>query len=240
MIALRGAIHVACFHHSCFVRAFGDAFSRRGCLGTRHSSFARGIVANKMRKKKVGDMRGEEACNKKVAECVEKNDFSMLKNVVVLKAPENSGKTTILKMVIEILYDRNPASWEGRGLARGNQFNRLRVTNYAEANRLSAEYSGIFDMNGVVVVVSTAGDFTQYIVGNFELFASANAVIGVTAVREGNIAEVAYTKFKSDLRFEETEIILSEKYDGKRWTNEEQKVAHKIVEAIDALIKEVR
>ena len=34
-------IHVACFHHSCFVRAFADASIRRGDLRTRHSYFLR-------------------------------------------------------------------------------------------------------------------------------------------------------------------------------------------------------
>jgi len=178
----------------------------------------------------------EESCNKKVAECVAKNDFSALKHVIVLKAPQDSGKTTILKMVIEKLFARNPSSWIGRGLARNNRFDRKRVTNYAAANRLSAEYSGVFELNGVVVAISTVGDFTQYIVGNFELFATAKAVIAVTAVREGNIAEMAYESFKSILRFKETEIGLSEKYDGARWIEAEQMVADKVIEAIDKLV----
>ena len=45
MIALRGAIHVACFHHSCFCKAFGDASSRHG--DWKHAtffSFARHIL----------------------------------------------------------------------------------------------------------------------------------------------------------------------------------------------------
>ena len=39
------AIHVACFHHSCFVKAFDDASFRRGCSRTLHSSFMCGSAA---------------------------------------------------------------------------------------------------------------------------------------------------------------------------------------------------
>lgn len=139
-------------------------------------------------------------------------------------------------MVIEKLFDRNPSSWIGRGLAQNNTFDRKRVTNYAAANRLSAEYSGVFDLNGVVVAISTVGDFTQYIVGNFKLFATAKAGIAVTAVREGDVAETAYESFKGLLRFKETEISLSGKFDGARWIKEEQMFADKVIEAIDKLV----
>lgn len=182
-------------------------------------------------------MRGEESRKKKVAECVEKNDFSELKDVVVLKAPKDSGKTTILKMVIELLYDRFPGSWRGRDGTRRQSFDRERVVNYSLANLLSAEYSGVFSINGVIVVVATAGDFTKYVVGNFSLFAKARAVIGVTAIQQGNIAEVVYEEIKAKLDFEEVVVSLSKRYVGSECTGEERKVAVKIVSTIVDILK---
>ena len=55
MIALRGAIHVACFHHSCFCKAFGDASSRRGDWEHATLLFCAGVLAFEVRGKGVKD-----------------------------------------------------------------------------------------------------------------------------------------------------------------------------------------
>lgn len=178
-------------------------------------------------------------CEAKVLKCMAQRDFTRLKNVIAIKAPQDSGKTTILKMVIRKLYERDPKSWIGRCMSRGNQFDIKRVTNYTAANRITAEYSGVFSCNGVIVAVSTVGDFTQYIVGNFELFAKAKSVIGVMAVREGNIAEFAYNLFKSELNFNEEVVkIPDKKYNDAKWTKAEEAAAEKIVQTIDMLVTE--
>ena len=53
MIALRGAIHVACFIIHVYSRAFGDASQKTWMSWNTPLFFsARGIVANKVRKKK--------------------------------------------------------------------------------------------------------------------------------------------------------------------------------------------
>ena len=175
----------------------------------------------------------------KVLKCIAQYDFARLKNIIALKAPQDSGKTTILKMVMHKLYERDPKSWIGRCTSRGNQFDINRVTNYAAANRVTAEYSGVFRCHDVVVAISTVGDFTQYIVGNFELFAKAKAVIGVMAVREGNIAEFAYGLFKEKLKFKEEGIeIPDNKYNDARWTTAEADAAEDIVMKIDRLVTE--
>ena len=173
----------------------------------------------------------------KVLKCIAQQDFTRLKNIIVIKAPQDSGKTTILKMVIHKLYERDPKSWMGRCKARGNQFDIKRVTNYTAANCESAEYSGVFSCHGVVIAVSTVGDFTQYIVRNFELFAKAEAVIGVMAVREGNIAEFSYDLFKRKLNFNEEVIKIPEKkYNDAKWTKAEEDAAESIVTKIDELV----
>ena len=179
-----------------------------------------------------------ENCKEKVQSCVKTGGFSKLRHVLALKAPQDSGKTTILKMVIEKLYDRDPKTWMGTGQKRFKKFDRSRVTNYSVANAVSGEYCGVFSIDGVLVVVSTVGDYTNYIVGNFKVFASAKAVIGVTAVREGNIAEVAYDVFCAELGFEATVIQLSGRYCGSKFEKEERIEADRIVERILALVGE--
>lgn len=176
----------------------------------------------------------------KVLKCIAQQDFTRLKNIIVIKAPQDSGKTTILKMVIHKLYERDPKSWIGRckSRPRDNQYDIKRVTNYAAANCESAEYSGVFSCHGVVIAVSTVGDFTQYIVRDFELFAKAEAVIGVMAVREGNIAEFAYNLFRSKLNFNEEVIKIPEKkYNDAKWTKAEDDAAEQVVQIIDMLVE---
>ena len=56
VIALRGSIHVACFHHSCFDNGVWRCLLADVVIGNTPLFFsARGIVASKMRKRRVDD-----------------------------------------------------------------------------------------------------------------------------------------------------------------------------------------
>ena len=62
-------------------------------------------------------------------------------------------------------------------------------------------------------------------------------MIGVTAIQQGNIAEVAYEEIKAKLDFEEVVVSLPKRYVGAECTDEERKVAVKIVSTIVGILK---
>ena len=83
-----------------------------------------------------------------------------LKHVIVLKGCNNDGKTSVLKLLIDELYRRNPQGW-----AETSSFNPIRV-DVTKTN----EYHAVFNYHGVRIEIRTAGDTKNVIVDNFEWF----------------------------------------------------------------------
>ena len=152
-----------------------------------------------------------------------------LKHVIVLKGYNNAGKTSVLKLLIEELYRRNP-----QGCAEQSSFNPIRVdvTN-------TREYHAVFNYRGGRIEIRTAGDTKDIIVKTFECFDKHQVEIGITAVRvhqEGKadvVAEHVYAEIDSIRQFRSHEISIV----GRKLRTRETEMA--VVEEIIAVLDEI-
>lgn len=177
------------------------------------------------------------SCEKQVDVAFASNELATIRNAFVVSAPNGFGKSSVVKLVIGMLHDRAPLSW--RGSMSGKVYNPRRVV-----ITVSGDYSAVFDINGVIVAISSRGDAVKYVVQNFHFFGRVKAQVVVTAVRsakeDGSVStmEHAYSQIQAQCGFESQAISLGKKplVDD---TATEEKLARKIVRTIDDAVASV-
>lgn len=177
------------------------------------------------------------SCEKQVDAAFASNELAAIRNAFVVSAPNGFGKSSVLKLVIGMLHDRDPLSW--RGSMSGKMYNPRKVV-----ITVSGDYSAVFDINGVVVAISSRGDAVKYVVQNFHFFGRIKAEVVVTAVRSANddgsvsTMEHAYSRIQTQCGFESQTISFGKK----RLVDDaaaEEEFARNIVKMIDDAVTSV-
>jgi hypothetical protein len=169
-----------------------------------------------------------------VREKMEDIKLECLKHVIVLKGYNNDGKTSVLKCLIEELYNRNPQNWVGK-----QKFNPEKV----DVEKSKGEYRAVFNYKGIIIAIKTAGDTRDIIIKNFQYFGKCKVSIAITAVRvhEKNradiVAEHTYSEINSMRSFVSHEISI----EGMKLRTKaaEMKVVNQIIGELDKLVMEV-
>ena len=175
--------------------------------------------------------RNFDSCEKQVDVAFAANELAAIRNAFVVSAPNGFGKSSVVELVIGMLHDRDPLSW--RGSMSGKVYNPQRVV-----TTVSGDYSAVFDINGVMVAISSRGDAVKYVVQNFHFFGRVKAQVVVTAVRSANddgsvsTMEHAYSRIQSQCGFESQTISLG-KTSLVNDTSAEEELAKNIVGMID-------
>lgn len=181
--------------------------------------------------------RNFDSCEKQVGAAFAANELAAIRKAFVVSAPNGFGKSSVVKLVIGMLHDRDPLSW--RGSMSGKVYNPQRVV-----TTVSGDYSAVFDINGVIVAISSRGDAVKYVVQNFHFFGRVKAQVVVTAVRSANddgsvsTMEHAYSRIQSQCGFESQTISLG-KTSLVNDTSAEEELAKNIVGMIDDAVASI-
>ena len=181
--------------------------------------------------------RNFDSCEKQVDAAFAANELAAIRKAFVVSAPKGFGKSSVVKLVIGMLHDRTPLSW--RGSMSGKVYNPRRVV-----ITVSGDYSAVFDINGVIVAISSRGDAVKYVVQNFHFFGRVKAQVVVTAVRSANedgsqsTMEHAYSQIRAQCGFESQTISVGKKPLVEDATAEEE-LARNIVKMIDDAVTSV-
>ena len=181
--------------------------------------------------------RNFDSCEKQVGAAFAANELGAIRKAFVVSAPNGFGKSSVLKLVIGMLHDRDPLSW--RGSMSGKMYNPRKVV-----ITVSGDYSAVFDINGVVVAISSRGDAVKYVVQNFHFFGRVKAQIVVTAVRSANddgsvsTMEHACSQIQALCGFDSQTISLGKKPLVNDSATEEE-LARKIVRMIDEAVASI-
>ena len=109
---------------------------------------------------------------------------------------------------------------------------------------VSGDYSAVFDINGVIVAISSRGDAVKYVVQNFHFFGRVKAQVVVTAVRSAkedgseSTMEHAYSQIQTQCGYDSQTISLG-KTPLVDDTATEEELARKIVRTIDDAVASI-
>ena len=157
------------------------------------------------------------------------DELTSLKKIVVLEGEHNAGKTSTLKDVVRQVYELYPTAWMGRRKYLAEKFD---IKTLSE-NVQSRDYTAVFKINGIVVVIRTGGDNPSVIASTFSIAAKYKAEIVVMALKVANNksrAQIAFEKIMQSVKVE----VVTKNIRGRvlRKYSEETEVAKSIVSVV--------
>ena len=157
------------------------------------------------------------------------NELTSVKKIVVLEGEHDAGKTSTLKDVVRQVYELYPTAWMGQRKYVAEKFD---IKTLSE-NVQSRDYTAVFKINGIVVVIRTGGDNPSVIASTFSIAAKYKAEIVVMALKVGNNksrAQIAFEKIMQSVKVE----VVTKNIRGRvlRKYSEETEVAKSIVSVI--------
>lgn len=173
---------------------------------------------------------------KEIIGMVDMNALMCMKKVLVLKGYRDDGKTSTLKELIRQVNELYPNTWCMRGKYSAEKYDVKTLVDGVKYGDRSA----VFKINGVVVVIHTAGDNPSAISRTFTIAAKYRAQIVVMALKvndgEKSRAQIAFEEIRQSVSCEFVEFDIR----GRRLRTfeVESEFAETIVSVISRLVNE--